>query len=112
MELKRHETLVEVVPDTETFRFWSWLFSFLLWDKNGLLLRSSCLVEEVPLLISVGVVNQLESVIDVAKKTIECRNFRNAQVPLGVVAGHLMMHLKPKHASVRDRVLQSFDRLQ
>ena len=42
---------------------------------------------------------QLGSVIDVAEKTIEFRNFQNAQVPLEVVAGQLTMDLQPKHAS-------------
>ena len=62
-----------------------------------------------------------------AKKTIEFRNFRNAQVPLEIVAGHLTMDLKPKtrfctsetvdatdcgNRHVRDRRLQFLDRLQ
>ena len=57
------------------------------------LLRASLLDEEVPLLISVEVVKQLGSAIDVAQKTIELRNFQNAKVP------HLTMDLKPEHVS-------------
>ena len=38
--------------------------------QNVFLLRASFLGEEVPLLISMGVVKQLGSVIDVAQKTI------------------------------------------
>ena len=59
----------------------------------------------VPFLISVGVVKQLGSVIDVAEKTMEFRNFQNAKVPLEVVAGHLTMDLKPKHASALQKQL-------
>ena len=69
------------------------------------LLRASLLDEEVPLLISMGVVKQLGSVIDVAEKTIEFRNFRNAKVPLEVVAGRLTLDLKPKHASALQKQL-------
>ena len=61
-----------------------------------------------------------------AEKTIEFRNFENAQVPLEVVAGHLTMDLQPKHASALQKQLtpqmweqarqgqegQFFDRLQ
>ena len=67
--------------------------------QNVFLFGASLLDEEVPLLISMGVVKQLGSVIDVAEKTIEFRNFQNAQVPLEVVAGHLTMDFQPKHAS-------------
>ena len=52
-----------------------------------------------------GVVKQLESVVDVAEKTIEFRNFQSAQVPLEVVTGDLAMDLKPKHASALQRQL-------
>ena len=45
------------------------------------------------------------SVIDVAQKTIEFRNFENAKVPLEVVAGHLTMDLKPEHASALENQL-------
>ena len=52
-----------------------------------------------------GVVKQLESVVGVAQKTVEFRNFQNAKVPLEVVAGHLTMDLKPKHASALQKQL-------
>ena len=52
-----------------------------------------------------GVLQQLGSVIDVAEKTIEFRNFRNVQVPIEVVAGHLTMDLPPKHASAHQSQL-------
>ena len=61
------------------------------------LLSLSLLNEEVSLLISMGVTKQLGSVIDVAQRTIE---FRNAKVPLEVVAGHLTMDLQLEHAAV------------
>ena len=48
---------------------------------------------------SMGVVKQLGSVIDVAEKTIEFRNFQNAKIPLEVVAGQLTMDSQPKPAS-------------
>ena len=73
--------------------------------KNVFSLRASLLDEEVPLLISMGVVKQPESVTDVAQKTIEFRNIQNAKVPLEVVAGHLTMDLRPKHASSFQRHL-------
>ena len=69
------------------------------------LLRASLLDEEVALFVSMGVLKQLESVIDVAEKTIEFRNFRNAKVPLEVLAGHLTMDLQPKHASALQKQL-------
>ena len=69
------------------------------------LLRASLLDEEVPLLICMGVVEQLECVIDVAEKAIEFRTFQNTKVPLEVVAGHLTMDLKPKHASALQKQL-------
>ena len=56
-------------------------------------------------MISMGVVKQPESVTDVAQKTIEFRNIQNAKVPLEVVAGHLTMDLRPKHASSFQRHL-------
>ena len=56
-------------------------------------------------MISMGVVVQLESVTNVAEKTIEFRNFQNVQVPREVVAGHLTMDLKPKHASSLQKYL-------
>ena len=113
VELKRHATPVEVVPDNETFRFGpgavkkssrAVIFPVAV-GQNVFLLRARLLTEEVPLLISMGVVQQLGSVIDVAEKTIEFRNFKNAQVPLEVVAGHLTMDLKPKHASALQKQL-------
>ena len=61
--------------------------------------RASLQDEEVPLLISMGVVKQLGSVIDVAEKTIEFRNFQNSLLPHEVVAGHLTMDHQPEHAS-------------
>ena len=69
------------------------------------LLRASLLDEDVSLLISMGMVKQLGSVIDVAKKTNKFRNFRSAQVPLEVVDGHLTMDLKPKYASALQKQL-------
>ena len=67
---------MEVVPDNVTTRFGlgavkksSRAVSFLLAvGENVFLLRASLLDEEVPLLISMGVVKQLGSVIDVAPK--------------------------------------------
>ena len=107
IELKRYATPVEVVSDNETFRFGpaavkksSRAVIFLVAvEQNVLLLRASLLDEDVSLLTSVRVVKELGSVIDVAEKTIEFRNFQDALVPLEVVAGHLTMDLKPKHAS-------------
>ena len=87
VELKWHATPVEVVPDSETFRFGlgavkkssrAAIFPVAV-RQNVFLLRASLLDEEVPLLISVEVVQQLGSVIDVAQKTIEFRNFQNAK---------------------------------
>ena len=40
-----------------------------------------------------------------AEMTIEFRNFQNDKVPLEVVAGHLTMDLKPKHASALQKQL-------
>ena len=57
--------------------------------------------EEVVLLISMEVVEQLVSVIDVAEKTIEFRNFQNVQVPLEVVAGHQTLTVIRKHRTHR-----------
>ena len=51
------------------------------------------------MLLSMEVVRHLGGVIDLAEGTIEFRNFQNDKVPLEVVAGHLTMDLKPKHAS-------------
>ena len=74
------------MPDSETFRFGpgavkmssrAVMFPIAV-GQNVFLLRASLLTEEVPLLISVGVVKQLGSVIDVAEKTIEFQNFQNA----------------------------------
>ena len=113
VELKRHATPVEVVPDNETFRFGpgavkkssrAVIFSVAA-GQNVFILRASLLNEEVPLLISMEVVKQLRTVIDVAQKTVEVRNFQNARVPLEVAAGHLTMDLKPKHASSLQRHL-------
>ena len=50
-----------------------------------------------------------------AEKTIEFRNFQNAQVPLEVVAGHLTMDLKTKPQMCdqeRQRRIQFFNHLQ
>ena len=101
VELKRHATLVEVLPDNETFRFGpgavkkssrAVIFPVVV-GPNVFILRASHLDEEVPLLISMGVVKQLKSVIDVAEM------FQNVMVLLGVVAGHLTMDILPKRAS-------------
>ena len=113
MELKRHATPVEVVPDNETFRFGpgavkrsSCAVTFpVAVGQNVFLLRASLLDEGVSLLISMGVAKQLGSVLDVAKKTKEFRNFRSAQVPLEEVAGHLTMDLEPKDASALQKQL-------
>ena len=51
------------------------------------------------MLISMGLVKQSGSVIGEVEKTIEFRIFQHAQDPLEVVAGHLTMDLKLKHAS-------------
>ena len=110
VELKRHATLVEVVPDNETFRFGlgvvkksSRAVIFLLAvGQNVFLLRACLLDEEVPLFTCSAVwkiLKQLGSVIVVAQKTVEFRNFLYAKVPLEVVAGHLTMDLKPELAS-------------
>ena len=96
VELKRHATPEEVVPDNETFRsgrssqqeFSRSHFPVAV-GQNFFSLIARLLDEEVSLLISMGVVGQLESVIDVAQKTLEFRNIHNAKVPLEVVAGHL-----------------------
>ena len=102
-----------MVSDNETFRFGpgavkkssrAVIFPVSV-GQTVFLLRASLLDEEVPLLISMGGVKQLRSVIDVAEKTIEFRNFQNAKVPLEVVAGHLTMDLKPKHASALQKQL-------
>ena len=113
VELKKHATPVVVVPDNETFRFRlgavkkssrAVIFTVAV-GENVFSLRASHVDEEVPLLISMGVVKQPESVIDVAQKTIEFRNILFAKVPLEVVAGHLTMNLGPKHASSFQRHL-------
>ena len=100
------------MPDNETFRFGpgavkksSHAFIFpVAVGQNVFLLRASLLDKEVPLLISMGV-NRLESLTDVAEKTIEFRNFQNNQVPLEVVAGRLTIDLQPKHASALQKQL-------
>ena len=79
VELKRHATTVEVVPDNETFRFGPGtvkkssraLIFLVAGGQTVFLWRASLLDEEVPLLVSMGVSKQLGSVIDVAEKTIE-----------------------------------------
>ena len=67
VELKKHATTVEVVPDNETFRFGpgavkkssrAVIFPVAV-GQTVFLLRASLLDEEVPLLISMGVVKQL-----------------------------------------------------
>ena len=66
VELKRHATPVEVVPDNETFRFGPGAVKKssravilpVAVGRNVFLLRASLLDEEVPLLISMGVVKQ------------------------------------------------------
>ena len=107
VELKNHVTTVEVVPDSETFRLGrgavkkssrAVIFPVAV-GQTVFLLRASLLDEEVPLLVSMGVLKQLGSVIDVVETTIELQAFPNAKVPLEVVAGHLTMDLQPKHAS-------------
>ena len=134
-ERKKHATTVEVVPDSETFRYGpgtvkkssrAVIFPVAV-RQTVFLLRASLLDEEVPLLVSMGVSKQLGSVVDVAEKTIEFQTFQNAQVPLEVVGGHLTEDLQPKHASARlrqidhhrrgnrharDRRLPFFDRLR
>ena len=90
VELKRHATPVEVVPDSETFRF-----------RPGAVKKGS---REVIFPVAVGQ-NVFWSVIDVEQKTIEFRDFQNAKVPLEVVAGHFTIDLKPKHASSLQRHL-------
>ena len=96
-ELKRHATTVEVVPDNEIFRLCTGvvkkssraiIFPVAV-GQTVFLLRASLLDEEVPLLVSMGVLKQSGSVIGVAEKTIEFQTFQNANVPLEVVAGHL-----------------------
>ena len=69
------------------------------------LLRASLLDEEVALLISMEVVKQMVSVIDVAEKTIEFRNFQNFQFSLDVAAGHWTMDLQPKDAAALQKQL-------
>ena len=69
------------------------------------LLRTSLLDDEVPLLIRMEVVKQMGSVIDVAERAIEFRNFQNAKVLLEVVAGHSTMDLQPEHASALQKQL-------
>ena len=117
VELNKHATLVEVVPDNETFRFGLGIVKkssraviFLLAvGQNVFLLRACLLDEEVPLFTSMAVVKQLGSVIVVAQKTVEFRNFLNAKVPLDVVAGHLTMDLKPELASSLQKRLNNTD---
>ena len=57
------------------------------------------------MLVSMGVLKLLGSVIDVAEKTIEFQTFRNAKVPLEVVAGQLTLEPQPKHASALQKQL-------
>ena len=113
MELKKHATPVEVVPDNETFRFGpgavkkssrAAIFTVAV-RQNIFLLRASLSNEGVYLLLSVEVVQHLGGVINVAEKTLEFRNFQNDKVPLEVVAGDLTMDLKPKHASALQKQL-------
>ena len=73
------------------------------------LLRASLLDEDVPLLISMGVVMQLGSVIDVAEKTIEFQTFQNVRVLVEVVAGHLTVELQPKHALALQKTVNATD---
>ena len=84
VELKRHATPVEVVPDNmkhfdldlgQSRRVLVPVIFPLAVGQNVFLLRASLLDEEVPLFISMEEVKQLGSVIDVAQKTIEFRNF-------------------------------------
>ena len=108
---------MEVVPDYETFRFGlgevkkssrAVIFP-LAAGQNVFFLRASLLDEEVPLFTSMEMVKKLGSVIDVAHKTVEFRNFLNAKVPLEVVAGHLTIDLKPEHASSLQKRLNNTD---
>ena len=63
VELKNHATTVEVVPDSETFRFSSGavkkssraVIFHVAVGQTVFLLRASFLDEEVPLLVSMGV---------------------------------------------------------
>ena len=102
-----------MVPECETFRFGpgavkkssrAVIFPVVV-GQTVFLLRAGLLDEEVPLLVSLGVLKQLGSVIDVAEKTIEFETFQNAKVPLEVVAGHLTMDLQPKRASAPQKQL-------
>ena len=85
------------------------LFSRLLWAQKEFLLRASLPDEEVPLLLSMKVVRHLGGVCDVAEGTVEFRNSQNVKVPLEVVADHLTMDLKPKHASALSKQLTPQD---
>ena len=109
IELKRDATPVEVVPDNETFRF-----GLGAVKKSSRAVIFAVAVGQTVFPVEskpsgrrgpIGVVMQLGSVIDAAEKTNEFRNFRNAQVPLEVVAGHLTMDLQPRHASALLRQL-------
>ena len=102
-----------MVPECETFRFGpgavkkssrAVIFPVVV-GQTVFLLRAGLLDEEVPLLVSLGVLKQLGSVIDVAEKTIEFETFQNAKVPLEVVAGHLTVDLQPKRASAPQKQL-------
>ena len=113
VELKKHATTVEVVPNNETFRFGpgavkmssrAVIFPVAV-GQTVFLLRASLLDEEVPLLVSMGVLKQLGSVIDVTEKTIESQTFQNVKVFVEVVAGHLTVDLQPKRASALQRQL-------
>ena len=114
MELKKHATPVELVPDSETFRFGpgavkkssrAAIFPVDV-GQNVFLLRASLLKEEVSFMLS-G--EALGSVIDVAEKTIDFRNFQNDKVPLEIVAGHLTSDLKPKQASALQKTVDTSD---
>ena len=56
-------------------------------------------------MISMGVAKQLGSVIDVAQRTIEFRNFQNARVLFEVVAGHLTVDIQREHGSALQKQL-------
>ena len=85
------------MPDSETLRFGpgavnessrAVIFPVSV-GQIVFLLRASLLDEEVPSSVSMGVLKQLGSVIDVAEKTINFETFEKKKVPREVVAGHL-----------------------
>ena len=90
VELKKYATTVEVVPDSQTFRFGPGAVK-----KSSRAIIYPVAVGQTVFLLRASFLD----VIDVAEKTIEFQTFQNVKVPLEVVAGHLTMDLQPKHAS-------------